>query len=299
MNRTTLEQWRMLQAVVDHGGFAQAAAAIHKSQSTINHAVHKLQRQLGVPLLAVVGRKAQLTEAGELMLRRANQLLAQASQLEEVAASLAQGTEAELHLAVDGLYPTERLASVMNAFSARYPNTRIELYETILSGGAELLQQGSVELLVAHTIPAGFLSQPILQAEFVAVAAPTHPLHMLGRTLTVQDLERERQIVTRDSALDRRTDAGWLGAEQRWTVSHVATSIELVCRGLGFAWLPMTRIAQSLQSGALKALPLEHGGTRHATLSLSITDADCAGPAAKYLAKLFASETSTETATAI
>jgi DNA-binding transcriptional LysR family regulator len=78
MNRTTLEQWRMLQAVVAHGGFAQAAHVIHKSQSTINHAVHKLQDQLGLQLLEVVGRKAQLTEAGELMLRRAGQLLEQA-----------------------------------------------------------------------------------------------------------------------------------------------------------------------------------------------------------------------------
>ena len=74
MNRTTLEQWRMLKAVVDHGGFAQAAQAVHKSQSTINHAVHKLQDQLGLKLLEVQGRKAQLTRAGELMLRRAEQL---------------------------------------------------------------------------------------------------------------------------------------------------------------------------------------------------------------------------------
>ena len=94
MNRTTLEQWRMLEAVVTHGGFAQAAAAIHKSQSTINHAVHKLQNQLGLPLLEVVGRKAQLTEAGELMLRRARRLLEQASELEQVADSLASGEEA-------------------------------------------------------------------------------------------------------------------------------------------------------------------------------------------------------------
>ena len=56
MNKTTLDQWRMLQAVVRHGGFAQASAAIHKSQSTINYAVHKLQDQLGLPLLEVVGR---------------------------------------------------------------------------------------------------------------------------------------------------------------------------------------------------------------------------------------------------
>ena len=105
MNRTTLEQWRMLKAVVDHGGFAQAAQAVHKSQSTINHAVHKLQDQLGLPLLEVQGRKARLTEAGALMLRRAELLLDEVAQLEDVAASLAAGTEAEVRLAVDEIYP--------------------------------------------------------------------------------------------------------------------------------------------------------------------------------------------------
>lgn len=94
MSRSTLEQWRMFGTVVEHGGFAQAAEAIHKSQSSINHAVHKLQDQLDLPLLEVVGRKARLTDAGALMLRRASQLLEQADQLEKVAGSLARGNEA-------------------------------------------------------------------------------------------------------------------------------------------------------------------------------------------------------------
>ncbi|MCR9187099.1 MAG: LysR family transcriptional regulator [Halieaceae bacterium] len=290
MNRTTLEQWRMLQAVVEQGGFAQAAAAIHKSQSTINHAVHKLQDQLGVPVLEVVGRKAQLTEAGALLLRRAGQLLAQASQLEDIATSLAQGTEAEIHLAVDELYPTEHLARVMDLFSTRYPNTRIELYETILSGGAERLLRGEVGMLIASAVPGGFLGEPIRQAEFVAVAAADHALHQYGRPLTLQDLARERQIVVRDSAQDRRTDSGWLGAEQRWTVSHVATSIELVGRGLGFAWLPVSRVSAALDAGDIQALPLERGARRYATLYLTLADPDCAGPATRDLAGLFRSQ---------
>jgi DNA-binding transcriptional LysR family regulator len=124
MNKTTLEQWRMLQAVVEHGGFAQASQAIHKSQSTINHAVHKLQNQLGLPLLEVVGRKAQLTEAGALMLRRAGQLLDQARQLEEVAVSLSSGTEAEVGIAVDEVFPYPCLARALQALSLDYPNTR-------------------------------------------------------------------------------------------------------------------------------------------------------------------------------
>jgi DNA-binding transcriptional LysR family regulator len=49
--RTTLEQWAVLAAVVDRGGFAQAANAIHRSQSAVSYAVARLQEELDVPLL--------------------------------------------------------------------------------------------------------------------------------------------------------------------------------------------------------------------------------------------------------
>jgi hypothetical protein len=51
MSRVTLAQWKMLAAVVDHGGFARAAEAVYKSPSTLNHAVQKLEEQLGVQAL--------------------------------------------------------------------------------------------------------------------------------------------------------------------------------------------------------------------------------------------------------
>ena len=40
--RITLEQWRCLVAVVDEGGYAQAAEALNKSQSSVTYAVQKL-----------------------------------------------------------------------------------------------------------------------------------------------------------------------------------------------------------------------------------------------------------------
>ena len=49
--RTTLEQWRVLQAIVDAGGFAQAAQELHRSQSSVSYAIARLQEQVGVPLL--------------------------------------------------------------------------------------------------------------------------------------------------------------------------------------------------------------------------------------------------------
>ena len=50
MLKSTLEQWRMFKAVVDAGGFSQAAAEVHKSQSSVHHAVQKLENAIGVTL---------------------------------------------------------------------------------------------------------------------------------------------------------------------------------------------------------------------------------------------------------
>ena len=286
MQRSTLEQWRMLQAVVEHGGFAQAAAAVHKSQSTINHAVHKLQDQLGVPLLEVVGRKAQLTDAGVLLLRRANQLLGQAGQLEAVAGDLARGTEAEIHIAIDEVYPYAYLASALEALAEEFPNTRVQLMETVLSGGAEQFLAGDVDLLVAGQAPSGFLGEHLMRAEFVAVAHVDHPLHQLQRTLDLHDLAQHRQIVIRDSARERSVDSGWLGAEQRWTVSHVATSLDFILRGMGFAWLPASRVKPHLEAGRLRELPLGGASRRYTELYLVFRDRELAGPATLRLGEL-------------
>ena len=286
MHKTTLEQWRMLKAGVEHGGFAQAADAVHKSQSTINHAVHKLQDRLGLPLLEVKGRKAQLTEAGRLMLRRAEQLLEQAAQLEEVAESMAAGTEAEIRVAVDEVYPHDYLAGALQAFSEAFPNTRVQLQETVLGGGPEQLVTGEVDLLVAGTVPQGFIGSPILRAEFIAVAHSDHPLHQLGRDVSMGDLQQHRQIVIRDSARGQGRDSGWLGAEQRWTVSHVATSADMISRGMGFAWLPRSRVQAGLASGILRELPLGEASRRYTELYLVHADLEAAGPAALQLGEL-------------
>ena len=105
MQKTTLEQWRMFKAVVDEGGFNQAASVIHKSTSSIHHAVNKLEDSLGVKLLAVEGRKTSITEIGKVLLHRADYLLDEVGRIEAVADSLSLGVETELRIAVDGAFP--------------------------------------------------------------------------------------------------------------------------------------------------------------------------------------------------
>ncbi len=285
MITATLEQWRLLAAVVDHGGFAQAAEQLQKSQSTVSHGVKQLQEALGLPLLTLAGRKAVLTPAGETLLRRARYLLEEAAALQHLADTLARGWAPRVTLSVDAIFPQEALFEALASFGEESPDTRVEVQEAVLSGGTEALLQKQADLVITGHVPPGFLGEPLLRLGFVAVAHPDHPLHRLGRPLDLEDLRPHQQVVIRDSGLRLRADSGWLGAERRLTVSHPATSIQALARGLGFAWLPREKIRAELASGQLRPLALAEGATRWAELYLVATERE-PGPAVRRLAEL-------------
>ncbi len=288
--KISLEQWRALVAVVEAGGYAQAAETLHKTQSTVTYAVQKLESLLGIEVFEIQGRRARLTTAGQVLYRRGRALLDEAARVERAAASLAQGWEAELRLAADVIFPTWLLLKCLDRFAQERPEMRIELYETVLGGSDEALIEGQVDLAIASQVPAGFFGDALMQPRFVCVAAPEHPLHRLNRPLTHDDLRQHRQLVMRDSGAQRSRSSGWLGAEQRWTVSHKATSIRAATMGLGFAWYAENIIREELDSGALKPLPLVEGAERYGQLYLILTHQDAAGPGARRLAQIVREE---------
>ena len=278
--KSTLEQWRMLQAVVTHGGFSQAAEVVHKSQSTIHHAVHKLEDLLGVKLLEVRGRKAILTDDGELMLRRASYVLNEASKLEDIAKNLSRGVESRLNIAVDEAFPQHLIYQALATVSAEYPHLRVEIHETVLSGTEDIMRKGIADLGISGFALSQYTHQQLCHVTFVAVAHPDHPLHQL-ENISFEDLKSHRQIVIRDSGIHQQRDVGWLGAEQRWTVSNLRTSIDLISKGFGFAWLPAPEVGALMQEGKLKMLPLSDGRARDERFYLNIRDPDQLGPAGR------------------
>ena len=282
--RISLEQWRALQAVVDAGGYAQAAAKLHKSQSAITYAVQKIETLLKVKLFAISGRKARLTGSGEVLYQRAKGLLEEAESLEGAGRHLAQGWESELRLAVEIIFPTWLLLRCFEVFAQQRPETRIELYETVLSGTDEALIQRRVELAICSQIPPGFMGDALMPMRFIPAAHPKHPLHQLKRKISAQDLRKYRQLVVRDSGSQRSRNAPWLGSAQRWTFSHKATQIHAAGMGLGFAWFAQDTIRTELEKGLLKPLPLREGAELFVELYLIYADRDYAGPGAQRLA---------------
>jgi DNA-binding transcriptional LysR family regulator len=282
----TLEQWRALMAVVDAGGYAQAAEALHKSQSAVTYAVQKLESQLGVKAFELHGRKAVLTATGRLLYRRAQALVDEAASLERAARTLSAGWEAEIRIVAEVIFPTWVLLHCLERFGTEAPHTRIELIESVLGGTAEALLQRRVDLALSPQIPPGFLGDPLLRLRSIPVAHPDHPLHQLRRPLTLRDLRLHRHLVVRDSGAKRTARALSLEADRRWTVSNMSTSIEAARMGYGFAWFPEERIREELAAGTLLPLPLREGQERYIELYLILADRDAAGPGTLRLAEI-------------
>ncbi len=283
--KVSLDQWRALIAVIDCAGYAQAAEQLHRSQSSVSYAVKRLQTQLGLKLLHIEGRKAVLSEAGNVLLQRARQLVSDASAIEQHARYLEQGWEAEICLAVEASFPTHYLMQVLKAFEPLANETQIRLHEVVLSGAEDILLNGDADLVISPYIPQGFLGEELLKVKFIAVAHPDHPLHKIKHKLTTHDLERETHVIVSDSG-KKGIDAGWLGNVHRWTVTSLDSARKVISNGLGFGWLPEKEVEQAIRNAELKPLRLKEGGTRKSNLYLVYANLQQVGPATEQLAQL-------------
>ena len=284
--RVTLEQWEALVAVVEAGGYAQAAERLSKSQSSVSYLVQKLESLLEVKAFEIQGRKAVLTPTGRLLYQRARAVLEEAMALEKTARSASAGWEAEIRVAAEIIFPASLLLKCFHRLNLESPHTRIELIESVLAGTHEALLTGAADLAITPQVPQGFTGTPLMPLRMLLAAHPEHPLHKLGRALTMRDLRAHRQLLVRETDARRPTRPA-LEVAQRWTVSHVGTSVFAAAMGFGYGWYAEERIRGELHAGSLKPLAVaEGGGERFVQLYLVFADRENAGPGTLRLAKL-------------
>lgn len=282
-HKTTLEQWRILQAVVDYGGYAHAAEALHRSQSSLNHAVKKLEHQLGVEVLQVKGRKAFLTEAGEVLLRRSRVLTETAEGLEKLAENIDVGWEPQLTICVEAIYPRDLLFRALARFYPESRGTRIRIMDTVLTGSVEQILNKGVDLAITGHVPKGYTAEELCRIEFMLVTHHRHELAALGQAISQQELIKHMQVVIKDNALKPSESQGWLRSEQRWTVDSFERAKQILKHGLGFCWLPRHEVLQELASGEFVGLDVDFSSTRTGTVGLVVPDPDGLGPGGRRL----------------
>lgn len=270
-----------MRVIVETGGFAQAAQQLHRSQSSVSYAVSRLQERLGIGLLEVIGRKAQLTEIGKTLLAESAPLIDDLLRLEERARSLASGNEARVRLLVDSIFPKQRLFPALAAFEEAYPHVRIDLRELVKQTALDVVSE-QFDLAISAWSPQMPGGQHLTDIELLAVAHRDHPL-LKRRALTKATLSRFRRVyIQRDNAGDEAPPQDG----PFWRVNTVETAIEAVSSGLCYGWLPRHLIAAALDAGTLVALPLAAHASRFLPLMLSHGEPDRVGPAARALAGL-------------
>lgn len=257
MHKTTLEQWALLEKVVELGSFAKAAEETHRSQSSVSYNLSLLQERLGVALLVPEGRRAVLTPAGELLLGQVKPLLKAFAWVESRAATLREGTRTRLDLVVDSIFPRQRLFAILRQFQQRYPQTQVRLTEVLENANDTDNVQAEADVMVlTRRQDITGRGEWLMNIDFVAVAHRDHPLFQQAGPLSDEELRPWPLIRIADSDSSRQE------THDAWTFSTIDAAIDAVLYQVGYGWLPEERIQEELAQGILKPLPLNHGVRR-------------------------------------
>lgn len=284
--RTTLDEWEILQAVVQLGGFAPAAKHLNRSQSTISYAIARLQEQLGIKLFEIKGRRAHLTELGRVLLADVEPHLEGFHQLEQRARSLASGGETEVRISVDSIYPNARLFAALAEFAHRFPYVQPKLRQgTFLSADTEFSVHNA-QLSITALLSREFFSKPILAIGMVGVARRDHPLHAIKRKLNRPDLMQHILVSIEGAASGTLKHQPRVPAQRVLQVTSIEAAIDAVRSGLCFGWLPAYRIQTDLANRELIPLRLPAGGKREVRLNLVYRDLSSLSREVNVLAEL-------------
>jgi DNA-binding transcriptional LysR family regulator len=118
------------------GSFARAADRLGRSQSAISAQLHKLEEQIGTPLVQKSGRGLALTTAGESLLSYAKRLL----ELNDEAVETIRGADLEgwVRLGLPQDFADTFLPQVLGRFARAHPKVRVEVQ---VDGSARLIEK--------------------------------------------------------------------------------------------------------------------------------------------------------------
>jgi len=123
----SFDDLRVFLAVVEAGGFREAARRLGLSPSTVSETVSRLEAQLGVPLLARTTRSVMPTEAGGALAGRLTPLFGEALAATSAVATSKDHVRGRLKLNVPGAVMRDILPPLVDLYLARHPEVQVEI----------------------------------------------------------------------------------------------------------------------------------------------------------------------------
>ncbi len=176
-----LRQFLAFKEVVERGGFTRAANHLHLTQSAVSQQIKALEDELGAPLLQRVCRQVRLTDAGQVFLTHAKQILDQVEDAQSDVAEVVDGIKGRCRIGCIPSVAPSILPHLILTFRKVFPSVEVETKVGTESQLLSWLKEGSVDVSIAgFPIPCAKLeSKPVMQERFVIVVPHEH--HFAGR----------------------------------------------------------------------------------------------------------------------
>lgn len=256
---------RTFVEVARRQGFTRASEALHVTQPAVSKTVRALEEELGTPLLVRERRRVTLTEAGRLVLERAQGILDALRAIEEEVGALGAIRSGRLRLGMTPLVAVSFFPPLLGEFHQAHPGIVLELREE----GSHVIEK----LVLERELDVGAVVLPIdeqrfgilpfVQDELAAVLHPAHPLAR-RRSLALGDLRDSPFVLYRPEfalhgqILEACRRSGFAPAVVGES-SHWDFIVEMVAANIGVALLPRT-IGGQLDEGRVRTVPLTSPG---------------------------------------
>ncbi len=242
-------------------GFTRASESLHVTQPAVSKMVRALEEELGAPLLLRERRRVTLTDAGRLVLERAQGILDAVRGIEEEVVELAALRRGRLRIGMPPIVGVAFFPPLLAEFHTAHPGIVLELREEGSHHIEALVLERELDVgaVVLPTDEKAFGTMPFVHDELRAVLHPTHALAR-RRTLTLRELEGTPFVLYRPEfalhghILEACRRAGFtphVASES----SHWDFIVAMVAANIGVALLPQT-ICRQLDPRQVRSIPM-------------------------------------------
>jgi len=259
MRGVTIRQLQIFAAAAGHLSFARTSEQLHLTQAAVSLQIKQLEELVGLALFERRGRKVHLTEAGEHLLRYAQQIL-DALKDADAAISALKGLRGG-RISVGVVSTAKYFAPALLArFQQRHPGVRVALSVNNREVIVRELERNEIDVAIMGTPPQRIETKavPFADHPLVVVAPPLHPL-VRARRIPLAALESEHFLV-REQGSGTRSSMERFFAERGFvpTIGNVMSSNETikqaVMAGMGLALISRHTIGLEAQTGRLVEL---------------------------------------------
>jgi DNA-binding transcriptional LysR family regulator len=263
-----LRRLRVFREVAARRSFSGAALALDYTQSSVSQQVTALERELGVTLLDRAQRPVRPTHAGEVVLRRAEELLGQAGAIVEELAALTGGQTGTLRAGGFSTAWKTFLPEAVAAFSRAHPRVQLELDQLEPDAALRAVRAGDLDLAVVYRFPEptergqddGLEWTHLLDDPYALVLPTGHPLAR-RRRVGLADLAEEHWVSPPASVPYSRSlrelcqREGGFTPTVTYETRDISMAQPLVAAGLAVGLLPALSLAQRHPGVTVRSLP--------------------------------------------